>query len=58
MKIRIRKMGMSWWIWLPGDIPTLLGCYAHFTDALARLQVECNPLMKAECDRKELGREK
>jgi len=58
VKIRIRKIGLSWWVWLPGDIPSLLGCYAHFTDALARLQVEIDPRMAAECARKALGRTK
>lgn len=53
MKLRIRKMGMLWWLWRAGDIPELLGQFVHFTDLLARGQVECNPLMKEECDRKE-----
>jgi len=52
LKIHIKKVGCSWWVRLPGIIPVLCG-YPYFTDALARVQIELDPRMAAECSRKE-----
>lgn len=57
MKIRVRKIGLSWWVCIPGAMPSFYQCQ-HFTDALARIQVELDPRMAAECNRKAQGRTK
>lgn len=59
VKIRVRKSGCYWFVFIPGakpdDIPEFL-MYRHYTDAFARVQVEIDPRMAAECNRKAKGR--
>ncbi len=39
VKIQIRKSRGAWWVFVPGPIPDFAK-FPHFTDALAKVQVE------------------
>ena len=52
LKIYVRKNGEMWQVSVIGPILTEVYQYPHFTDALARVQIELDPRMSAECDRK------